>query len=241
MRLQPLICSLFALLTTGCSVLQTQAPAPQLVWSSQAAPAVSDAVHSAAVAERMLLAGNVNQGPGLRSVANNVLCENASKRILMPLGREFVLSTTKEGAQVYCGKLIWENKYAGKERTEIDECLARDDGRQWSLYFNHENCPESVAVEPVTYVAPSESNQQQEITYTGSSGTQVFLRYREFANDVNAARTSQEVRFDLADSPIVGLKGAQFEVLKADNLHIEYRVLKVFADASSETGPAPAQ
>ncbi len=230
MRLTPALCTIPALLVAGCSLMGPTLPAPNLSWSARSTPPPGE-VHTAGVGDRMLLSANVSQGPGLRSTANNVLCADLSKRVLMPAGREYVQSTDTKGATLYCGKLIWENTFAGQEKTEIDECLSRGAEGRWSLYFNRESCPEPLSVESITYVAPSDSNRQQEIIYSGSSGSQVFLSYREFANDAQAATRNPDVRFDLADSAIVGLKGARLEILRADNLHIEYRVLQAF-DAS---------
>lgn len=232
MRRAALSLVLSSLGLSACSLLGPTMPVPQLAIASEAGPA-PDTIQTTEVGEAMLRAARVLQGPALKATRLNTLCEDRAKKILMPSGHEYVESRDAQGQLAYCGKFIWENKIAGNEKTEIDECLVPAGESRWSLYFNKETCPESVAMEPVTHIAAAAQNQQKSVIYTGHSGNEIFISYREFAADPQQASVNQDVRFDIADDPIIGVKGARFEVLDVNNLQIRFRLLKGF-------NPAPA-
>lgn len=81
---------------------------------------------------------------------------------------------------------------------------------------------------------------QKELVYTGVSGKVVSLLYREYVavsfgvysgyQAVSLARPAftQELKYDLSESTIIGFKGARFEVLSADNLGITFKLLRQF-------------
>lgn len=66
---------------------------------------------------------------------------------------------------------------------------------------------------------------KRELVYSGVAGTAIALSYREFLRDMARPAFTQELKYDLAQSDIVGYKGARFQVLKADNVSIQYKVL----------------
>ncbi|MEH8104606.1 hypothetical protein [Aeromonas veronii] len=70
---------------------------------------------------------------------------------------------------------------------------------------------------------------QQTLIYNGKVGDEVNFSYREFSGDLARPAFNADVKYDLSKSNVVGYKGAMIEILKADNLEIEYKVLKGFS------------
>lgn len=66
---------------------------------------------------------------------------------------------------------------------------------------------------------------RRELVYGGVSQGTISVLYREFVNDMARPAFSQELRYDLAQGRIVGYQGARFEILRADNTGITYRVI----------------
>lgn len=66
---------------------------------------------------------------------------------------------------------------------------------------------------------------KRELIYLGGTGTAITLSYRESMRDMARPAFTQELKYDLSQSDIVGYKGARFQVLKADNVSIQYKVL----------------
>lgn len=85
----------------------------------------------------------------------------------------------------------------------------------------------AVMLHPVADVIEvSADNQKKELIYTGVSKNIISILYREYQNDMARPAFSQELKYDLGEGRVIGFKGARFEVLKATNLGITYRVLK---------------
>lgn len=70
---------------------------------------------------------------------------------------------------------------------------------------------------------------RQTLIYTGRVGDRLRISYREYANDTARPAFSNEVEYDLSSSNIISYRGAQIEVVDADNMQITYRVLKGFS------------
>jgi hypothetical protein len=67
---------------------------------------------------------------------------------------------------------------------------------------------------------------KRELVYSGVSQNTVSILYREFQNDMARPAFSQELKYDLAQGTAIGYKGARFEVIRANNTGISYKVLK---------------
>lgn len=72
---------------------------------------------------------------------------------------------------------------------------------------------------------PAAEGFRRELIYTGRAGNAVSLLYREFVNDMARPAFAQQLQYDLAADAVIGYKGARFEVMKADNTGITYRVI----------------
>lgn len=67
---------------------------------------------------------------------------------------------------------------------------------------------------------------KRELIYSGVSQNTISILYREFMNDLARPAFSQELKYDISQGSSIGYKGARFEVIKANNTGISYKVLK---------------
>lgn len=67
---------------------------------------------------------------------------------------------------------------------------------------------------------------KKELVYTGISQKVVSILYREFNEDMARPAFSQDLKYDLSESNIVGYRGARFEIIKATNQGLTYKTLK---------------
>lgn len=76
-------------------------------------------------------------------------------------------------------------------------------------------------------------SELRELLYNGRSGSTIRFLYREYAatsggSAVARPAFSQELTYDLNESPIIGFQSVRVEVLEASNTTIRYRVLQSF-------------
>jgi len=76
----------------------------------------------------------------------------------------------------------------------------------------------------------TDKNFQRRLIYTGKSGSNIFISYREFRNDLARPAFTQDLTFDLNEGRMIGFKGARFEVESATNIGIRYRMIASFPD-----------
>lgn len=67
---------------------------------------------------------------------------------------------------------------------------------------------------------------KKELVYTGISQKVVSILYREFNEDMARPAFSQDLKYDLSESNIVGYRGARFEIINATNQGLTYKTLK---------------
>ncbi len=93
----------------------------------------------------------------------------------------------------------------------------------------------STAIEPlgrkVKYeladiIAFSEKDFKQELIYTGKSGSNINIEYREFKGNMARPAFSQSLTYDISEDKMIGFRGALFEVLEATNSSIKYKAVK---------------
>ena len=77
----------------------------------------------------------------------------------------------------------------------------------------------------------SENAFQQTLIYSGKSGSNILIGYREFSNNMARPAFNNDVSYDLDESTDIGYKGARLEILKATNQYIEYKVISNFNKA----------
>ena len=67
---------------------------------------------------------------------------------------------------------------------------------------------------------------KRELVYTGISQNTISVLYREYMDDMARPAFSQELKYDLSQGDIIGFKGSRFQVFKANNTSIKYKVIK---------------
>jgi hypothetical protein len=77
----------------------------------------------------------------------------------------------------------------------------------------------------------SENAFQQTLIYSGKSGSNILIGYREFSNNMARPAFNNDVSYDLDESADIGYKGARLEILNATNQYIEYKVISNFNKA----------
>jgi hypothetical protein len=85
---------------------------------------------------------------------------------------------------------------------------------------------------PVTYTSKeivrfTSESFRRELIYSGVSQNTVTVVYREFKDNLARPAFTQELKYDLGQSRVIGYKGARFEVLDAGNTAITYKVLSL--------------
>lgn len=82
--------------------------------------------------------------------------------------------------------------------------------------------------ERVTELSEAGNSFQQTLIYSGRFGDKINISYREFSNNNARPAFNNDVEYDLSSSNIIGYKGAQIEVIKADNSSITYKLIRNF-------------
>lgn len=92
----------------------------------------------------------------------------------------------------------------------------------------------------VDYMNGTATNQtnsvKQEIIYSGLSKGELKITYREYMNDYARASFFQDATYDYSppSSTMISFKGAQVEILDANNTQVKYKVLTGFTDEQLE-------
>lgn len=73
-----------------------------------------------------------------------------------------------------------------------------------------------------------EASFQQTLIYSGKVGDKINIGYREFSSNTARPAFNNDVEYDLSSSSRIGYKGAEIEVIKADNTGITYKVISTF-------------
>lgn len=69
---------------------------------------------------------------------------------------------------------------------------------------------------------------KRHLIYNGKVGGMIKFTYREFYADIARPAFTQDIQYDLSESNIIGFKGAQFEIINASNVKIDYKILSSF-------------
>lgn len=67
---------------------------------------------------------------------------------------------------------------------------------------------------------------KKELIYSGLSQKTISISYREFSDGTARPAFTQDLKYDLSEGDVIGFRGARFQVFKATNTSIKYKVLK---------------
>jgi hypothetical protein len=167
--------------------------------------------------------------------------EQAIEHPVVNLGKKYVI-TALSGRYVEKGKDAFGKYYEAKEGKVLEN--GKLIGYKAGIYVTDADSQKTEfyalgnATTPLSYSKPgvpfSKSVQQtrdelsfrKELVYTGISQTIVSILYREFKDDTARPAFSQDLKYDLAESKVVGYRGARFEIIKATNQGLTYKTLK---------------
>lgn len=83
-----------------------------------------------------------------------------------------------------------------------------------------------IVFKSTTSEATGKDGFKRELVYSGVAQNTVAILYREFVEDMAKPAFYQELRYDLSQGNVIGYKGARFQVIKAGNTSIRYKVLQ---------------
>jgi len=83
-----------------------------------------------------------------------------------------------------------------------------------------------VNYEKIDIVSANENDFKQDLIYTGKSGNNINIEYREFKGNIARPAFSQSLTYDISKDNVIGFRGALFKVFEATNSSIKYKVIK---------------
>ena len=83
-----------------------------------------------------------------------------------------------------------------------------------------------VGIEYTVFERWGKDSFKRELVYSGISQNTLSILYREFSDSIARPAFSQELKYDLGQGNAIGYKGARFEVIRATNVELVYRVIK---------------
>lgn len=123
------------------------------------------------------------------------------------------------------------------ETVMVDICHNNADQSYFIVYPNHVSGRPVVPLEQdldhfrtKEVIVESDANFLSEFIYGGRYEEKVKFVYREFSNSNNRPDFTQEVEYDLSESPEIRYRDLRIEIIEATNLEIKYKLLRNFAD-----------
>lgn len=83
-----------------------------------------------------------------------------------------------------------------------------------------------IDVKKTTVEVWGKDSLKKELIYGGLSQKTIAVSYREFSDGTARPAFTQELKYDLTEGDIIGFRGARFQVIKATNMTLKYKVLK---------------
>lgn len=122
-----------------------------------------------------------------------------------------------------------ERTATGKSIGSIGVFVPKDKSRPAIGYAGDGSVMGSIPIldiQPTTKEEWSQGAFKRELVYTGISKNVISILYREFMDGIARPAFTQDLKYDLSDSKIIGYRGSRFEVTEATNTGITYKVLK---------------
>jgi len=179
--------------------------------------------------------------PGIY-IDEDVTIENKQKKFTLNAGSLIARSTEKNKKQTYIiptGRITLFDKQSQTTESLGEYILVLDDNKAKIISFQgrSKKIPSPAQLPNLTRlenIAVGPTQFEQQLVYTGKTGNVIYLKYREYKNNMARDAFTQDVQFDISSEKLIGFKGARIEVLNASNTQIEYRVLKGFTGKFSQ-------
>ncbi|HLO78749.1 MAG TPA: hypothetical protein VK196_20015 [Magnetospirillum sp.] len=134
---------------------------------------------------------------------------------------DLIASVDRSGTKRYCGEFVQVLDGGNRINVLGYECFMPGQlSSCWGMSAS------DFRIEKVSRTHPD--NFQRQLIYTGKSGKNIYVSYREFKNDLARPAFTQDLTFDLADGNVIGFKGARIEIVEAKNTSISYRLIEKF-------------
>ena len=117
---------------------------------------------------------------------------------------------------------LQEGKKTSKVCVRGMHCFKKVSNEIFATQFEHGN-----------FLIVADDSAQQSIEYSGRSGPILTFTYSEYTDKLARDAFTREFKVDLNDGKVAGFKGAVFEIVSADNMQIEYKVIKHFGPSRS--------
>ena len=174
----------------------------------------------------------VLQSDASEQIKQNPLNNRWSGTVFVPAGKLIKVAENEQGSLFKAVGAMF-TYFAGTVPCDCGVLVPTDMSKQAVVYINHTigSTGYEYGEKPVTYAKSTEESWSQgsfknELVYGGLSQKTISISYREFVNDVARPAFTQEIKYDLNESDIIGFRGARFQVLKATNTTIRYKTLK---------------
>lgn len=221
--------SLSALVIGGCS---TTPPAPQNYGKRSVIDfPEAGAIAVAEVGQTIISKANLTKKPGIEINAPISDVPNPPGVTTVKSNKIPLSSVTEAGKYYQDNKATYTMLGAEVPSGERAGVFVPADKNKSPVIF-HYTTSYGYGKNPVTDIKEIEIEEwskdafKRELIYTGVSQNTISLMYREFLNDTARPAFAQELKYDLSQGKEIGYKGARFEVLKANNIEIQYRVIK---------------
>lgn len=119
-------------------------------------------------------------------------------------GGVYVPNDKSKSTEIFCGN--WNKPFSNKAKavhSGIDFKLTTYGKEEWA-----------------------KDSFKRELVYSGISQNTLSILYREFIDGTARPAFSQDLKYDLSQGNTIGYKGARFQVIKATNTSLQYKVLK---------------
>lgn len=170
-----------------------------------------------------------------RAVAQWVDEDEVSYSVDLEVGKFLV--AFEDSAHYYFGesRALMKSVYKGKPYDEYDVAVLYRADRSGRVVVAVRQLGgleiEMHEVPGVTVVRTQEgpfepvSKIRRELIYTGKSGRNLGLMYREYRDDMARPAFFQQLQYDTDADPVIGYQSARFKVLAATNTEVSYEVL----------------
>jgi hypothetical protein len=167
--------------------------------------------------------------------------EQAIEHPVVNLGKSYAL-TALSGRYVEKGKDAFGKYFEAKEgkflengkpiKSRVGIYVTDSDPQKTEFYaLTQTSIPLSYPKSSIPFTKSFQQTRDElsfrkELVYTGIAQNVVSILYREFKDDTARPAFSQDLKYDLSESNVVGYRGARFEIIKATNQGLTYKTLK---------------
>lgn len=228
MKKSIILASLTAILTTACATPNYNY-VPDVKYISRPDIGVKT---TAAVGDEMLVQGNLSAKDGISlSSAEKVSMYSFSPGFYPQVGDDE--KNTYYSFAVGDGKTPISGLGSAKRGVLADPlqsiAVSKEDSKFCAVTaYNIKTCKKDISFRKDNRSNESLDSFQQTLIYSGRVGNKINIGYREFSGDRARPAYNNDVEYDLNADKVIAYKGADIQILSANNKEITYIVNKNF-------------